>query len=141
MDLALEERKVICQHFPVEFFSNELLPFVLVILSLSIVVNITVKQHKFVPLFDILRQVIDILLTHIVKVVPAWEVVHHYCPSSFVEQLLLKILAFIHQFLKGLSLFWKHKHLCLIVVVPYFVNFLDDCWILNLPSFIILLFK
>jgi hypothetical protein len=136
--LTLEQTEIISQHFPIQFFTNKLFSFVLIILGFSIIIDIAVEENKLVPFLDVLTQVVNILLTNIEEGISACHVVHHNCSTGFIEKLLLKELAFIEKFLKSLSLFWKHEHFGFGKVISDFINFFDDCWVLNLPGLIIL---
>lgn len=139
--LALEHAQILCQHLPIEFFSNELLSVVLVILGLSVVVDIAVKSIEEVPLLNIRAQMVDILLTNVKEILSTCKIVQHDCSPCLVEQLLLEKLGLIHKLLKGCCLLWKHVGLSLGKVVSDLVNFLNNGWVLDLPRFIVLLLE
>lgn len=84
---------------------------------------------------------IDVLLSNIVEVISAGHIVEHDGPSHLIEKLLLEVLALILHLLKPLCPLRKHVLLGLFVVSSDLVHFFDQCWVLNLPLLVVLLFE
>lgn len=84
---------------------------------------------------------IHVLLADFKEVLATREVIKHDDTSDFVEQLLLEVLTLVKQFLYLLGPLRQHQVFRLLVVIPHFVELLDESGILNFPLFIILLFE
>jgi hypothetical protein len=123
--LTLKHRQVVCEHLPIELLADILLSLVLLILLLPCIVDVAVKENKLVPLFQVLADVIHVLLSDLQEVLTTREVVKHDDATDLVEELLLEVLALVKQLLYLLGSLRKHQMFRLLVIISDLIELLD----------------